>query len=718
MIDCRLQSAFLMMLLVATGCTENETSLHLLVLVPPGEADSLLPAAELAVDKLNARDDLLPGYKLKLIKADSDMCTEISVTESYISFIKYIESDEQINLVGVTGLTCTDVTRAISPLAGHPDIDLLQISAGAAPPIFTNEQDYPRLYRVISSSATHNDAVLELASEFQWETVTLISDLTHIDHVGTAVDFVAKISDRTDFNLTSHEFVTSKSTKSVINTKVLNAQVVYLSVTKEEAQHLLCAGYTNGYLYPGYKWIFHNLRVEDFKDFMCGSDPTAMMKALENVLLINYKLEPTSTNEILVSGDTYEEYQRQLGSNVSIHANALHDSVWALTLALNNSLENLTLDGLQNYGPGKSAITSVIECNLQTVNFSGALGHIQFTDRREAETMVEIIQVINGTAVAIGYYSPRSKLLNFLSHPETLRSIRTRDGLPTAFPIVTFILAGMVVYANTVTLLLYIYNWNKPTIKATSPRLGILILIGCYFLSAGPLILGIREYVDAFGPLCQAEFWFQALGYQLIYGTLLFRLLRIYRIFVHTFSLPGRFWFDWPLLAMILLTFLGIALLHVLWTAVAPLETVNFSRRTTYILFCDSPNTYYVWYTINITYIWVTVMFVAIFAYLTRKVTIRNFQDTKQVNLFVLVSFVALTWCFAYSSTFSLRYDIKLAYTFEVLPYIITPAASIGIMFAPKLWNASFQKRVYLAHKLVAKTKYSLPSQPSKITIL
>lgn len=715
MINTCLQATFLIVLLVATARTKNETTLHLLTLLPAGDAESLLPAAELAVDKINARDDLLPGYRLKLIKADSDMCNETSITESYISFVKYVESDEPINLVGVTGMICTDVTKAISPLAGHPDIDLLQISAGAPPPIFTNERDYPGLYHVVSSSATHNDAVLALMNESHWRNITFFSDLTDIDHIGTAEDFITKISTtyRTDLDLETHEVVTLKSAMSMFSMKALRTPIVYLSVTKEEAQQLLCEAYLNGSVWPRYRWIFRNRRVEDFKDFVCGDDSTAMMKALENVFLINYKLEPNSTNETLVSGYTYEEYQCQLGNNTNVYSNALHDSVWALALALNNSLD------LHDYGPGKSNITSVIESNLQTVNFSGALGRIYFKGNREAETTVEILQVMNGTAVKIGYYSPQFQMLNLVSRPQGIPFIR--KGLHPAFPIVTFVLVGMVVYTNTVILLLYIYNWNKPTIKATSPRLGILIFIGCYFLCGGPLILGIREYVDAFGELCQAEFWLQALGYQLIYGTLLFRLVRIYRIFVHTFTLPGRFWFDWPLLAMILLTFLGIAFLHVLWTAIAPLETIKMfevSNATTFILFCSGPD-YYVWYTIHVTYIWVTVTLVVVFSYLTRKVKIKNFQDTIQVNLFVLLSFLALTWCFAYSSTFASAGDIMFAYTFEVLPYIITPTICNLILFAPKLWTASFQKRVYLAHKLVEKLKYSnIPSQPSKSTII
>ena len=118
----------LLLLTNTSGVHENDTTsvLHLLTLLPHGDvADLLLPAAELAVDKINANDDLLPGYRLELIAADTELCNETLITESYTSFVKYIASDGPFNVVGISGMICATVTQAISPLAGHPDVDLL-----------------------------------------------------------------------------------------------------------------------------------------------------------------------------------------------------------------------------------------------------------------------------------------------------------------------------------------------------------------------------------------------------------------------------------------------------------------------------------------------------------------------------------------------------------------------------------------------------------------
>ena len=709
----------------------GQTVLHLLTLLPRGNiADSLPLAAELAVDKINARDDLLPGYRLELIAADAEKCNESLITESYRSFVKYTASDGPFNVVGVIGLTCATVTQAISPLAGHREIDLLQISAGTAPPTFRNAHDYPRLYQIISSSAVQNDAVLALMNAFQWRRISILSDSTLIDHTGTARDFIAKVSQDPHLELVSQEVVTPRSVFPAFTRTISNlAKIIYVSVTAEEACELLCAAYEQGRIWPTYVWIFRNLRVEDFGMFVCNNGSTAMMEALDNVFLINYKLESNSPNITLVSGDTYKNYRQQyqrLLVNDSLpgnaYANALHDSVWAYALALNNSLGILTSQDLKSYGLGKNNVTSIIERNLRTLNFSGALGQVFFTEEREAETTVNIHQVnSSGETVQIGYYNPRSQ--NFPQFP--LERIpddfeRVRMKLDPEAPIIILVLAGAIITANSVVLFLYVYYWNKPTVKATSPKLGIIILLGCYILSGGAVVLGLREYIDEFGKMCQAELWLQAVGYQLIYGTLLMRLLRVYRIFVHTFSLPGKFWYDWPLVIMVILSVLGLAIYHILWTVTDPFKTITieigdppFLHK---ILLCDSER-YIVWYSIHNVYLWTTILLVITFAVLTRGVKIEKFRDTVQVNQFVLISFLSLALCFAYSPTFAEVHIIKAAFTFEVLPYLTTPLLCQLILFVPKLWAARSEKRVYLAHKRVVKSRYTLASQTSRTSI-
>ena len=710
------------------GVHDNDTSsvLHLLTLLPPGDvANSLLPAAELAVDKINAKDDFLPGYKLELIAADTELCNETLITESYTSFVKYVASDGPFNVVGVTGMTCATVTQAISPLAGRPDVDLLQISAGELPPSFTNDQAYPRLYRVISSSAVQNDALLALMDAFKWRRISIISDSTLIDHTGTADDFITKVNQNPHLELISQEVVTPRSVASALSSTISNeAKIIYVSSTAEEARELLCAAYHQGRFWPTYVWIFQNLRVKDFLQDSEGCDTVTMQEALENSLLLQYRKDPKDLNSTLVSGQTYSQYQHEYQqrlrgntTNQSVCADALHDSVWAFALALNKSLENLTTEDLQHYGLGNRNLTSIIVDNMQMVNFSGATGQIYFNEFHESNTEVHMFQIQSGEAVQIGSYDPLSQNLTLHSYSEPIPKDdfeTTRLKLHPALPIVTLVAVGLMLVLTTIILILFVHQWNKPAIKATSPYLSLLILAGCYLLYGAVIILGLREYTDNFGVLCQTEFWFDIIGTLLIYGALFVRLLRVYRIFFCVFKKPGKFWTDWSLLIMVLVIVSIAALILLLWSTLDPLVTINFPQFVKFaeppfhgvILFCDC-NHFFAWtVTLYYAYIGPIVFFVVLLAILTRRVKIANFKDTKEVSMFVFTSAIGMSVCFAYETTFANTENIHAAFSFEILNFFAITIPCKVFLFIPKIWSARFQKRKRRSTRNSRRTSY------------
>ena len=101
-------------------------TLSLLTLVPlPGLSprppyhggEELISAAQLAVEKINMRNDILPGYRLELVPANAETCNQSLVTEAPVNFVRHVTSGD-LKIVGVVGLVCSTVTQAISPLAG------------------------------------------------------------------------------------------------------------------------------------------------------------------------------------------------------------------------------------------------------------------------------------------------------------------------------------------------------------------------------------------------------------------------------------------------------------------------------------------------------------------------------------------------------------------------------------------------------------------------
>ena len=698
-------------------------TLSLLTLVPLPEPEGISPrplyhggeelisAAQLAVEKINMRNDILPGYRLELVPANTETCNQSLVTEAPVNFVRHVTSGD-LNIVGVVGLVCSTVTQAISPLAGRPGIDLLQISAGATSPVFSSKEEYPRLYRMISSSAVYNDAVLALMATFQWRRIGVVQDTILIQHTTAANDFVAKVEQRVQFELVFLGDVSAKFPTSPIQSLLRKrARIVYASVTASEACELLCESYklqTGLRHWLGFVWIFHDLSLEDLMNGTEKCTNEEILRSLDGAFLLQYRFDP-NPNTTLVSGQTYSEYlmelQHRLGRTLqNQHANSMHDSVWAFALAVNSSLSENDLEN--------GSVSTLVERNLRSVNFSGALGRIAFNGDREVVTEVDIFHVRGNEYIHAGHYNPLTGNLAVHLPPGSIPMDDFENvvlPLSRALPIVTLVITAALLVFNTVVLVLFIYYWNKPSIKATSPYLSVLILAGCYMLYIGDLISGSRELLhhDLFGPMCQAEIWFTATGMQLIYSTLFMRLLRIYRLFFFIFERHGKFWSDQVMIAASFVPVSITILLLILWSVLDPVATgyavplseqSNVFERVTTI--CGDYS-YAVWSSVIIFGVnGSMIVAVAFLAILTRKVHLECFRDSKQVNLFVFSTVVCLGTWFPYALTFVILISIpEAAYVFSVFPYLLIPFLCKVFLFVPKMWSSSRERRTIRRRK-------------------
>ena len=681
---------------------ENESqaelpTLRLLAMVPLAESRLLpyhredweiLSAAELAVDMINRRDDILPGYRLELIPVNTETCNQSLVTEAPVNFVRQYLTDGDLSIVGVVGLMCSTVTQAISPLAGRPEIDLLQISAGAISPLFASEKEYPRLYRMISSSAVYNDVVLSLMANFHWRRISMVQDGTLIQHTTTADNFVAKLNRRTELELVFLGDITP-TTSPVHNLILKRARIIYASVTAYEARELLCEMYQKAYRWPDFVLLFHDFSIEDLTLSTEKCDKDTMQTAVEGVFLLKYRLQP-NPNTVLVSGQTDSEYLTELrnytnGKQENQHANSMHDSIWAFALALNNSVSKDI--GLND--------TRMVEKNLRTVHFSGSQGIIAFNKEREVVTGVDIFHVRNGEEIRAGYY-----IGNITVH---LPSDRISEDdfvvrLHMAFPISVFVITAILLIFTTVVLILFIYYWNKPLIKATSRYQSLLMLAGCYMAYMAALLVATEESVPAefYGALCQVEMWFSALGLQLIYSTLFMRLLRIYKIFLSSSNSKKlqMIWSDQGLAALSFIPVSVTIIFLTLWSTLHPLSTdyvIPFSqqRDTPYLVpICSGSTATFVWIAIihyGVNGILITA--VGILATLTRKVEMNIFKDSKEVNMLVFLTIVCLCVWYPYTFTFN-NYILlpQATFCFVVSPYLVIPVLCKVFLFIPKIW--------------------------------
>ena len=90
----------------------------------------------------------------------------------------------------------------------------------------------------------------------------------------------------------------------------------------------------------------------------------------------------------------------------NLYANAKYDEMWAITLALNNSLDGLGL--VNKYQLANLTVTNNIDQELGKLSFISAGGKVVLKADKEAETLVDILQGRSIAAVLLTLYDSAS----------------------------------------------------------------------------------------------------------------------------------------------------------------------------------------------------------------------------------------------------------------------------------------------------------------------
>ena len=640
----------------------------------------LIPAGHLAADQVNNRTDILPGFDLKLIDIDSEACGIDAISKGTANVYRELVNPEYREcIVGVIGLFCSPVTNVISPIVNHPNIGgLVHIAASTSPIHRGCETNTTNLFHIIGSSSIFNDATFAMMKAFEWQRISLIYNSIQLYRSTTADDFTNKIHLDPNRELIAHVPLSDSRTKifSAINGE--EARISYWTVTYRQAAHLLCEAFKKHLLWPGYVYILHEPKVKKILQTKTSCSKKELMSALEGAFLLKYRLFVDDDMK-LISGLSYSEFRRnyadelQIFANITgenlnecVYANSLYDQVWAFALALNNTLSSQRSPSMPSGGHMIRSIgqeiSSSLKRELQKISFQGASGRkIHFGEKQESPSYVDIFQVQNSTEVLIGIYDPFSQNITFTERAPTDTPISDkfetfRILLPTWLGVFLLVAQGILFCLITTNLVLVILWRKEREIKATSPILSTVIMIGCYFLFVRSFILIVYKMFEIentllLQSLCMLKTWL-SIGTDLIFATMLLRLLRIYRIFCTApMSIMSNYWVDKYLLLYVIFLCLGKVVLLFLWSCLDPVHPVIKSKYVYQrdielphyetILHC-SCNSVVIWIVVTKLYSGLLILMVVHLAIQTRHVKKSVYKDTKKVNIFIFFAVICL----------------------------------------------------------------------------
>ena len=673
----------------------NNTSLE------PSISDGydIIPGAHLAVSDINNRSDVLTDYRLELLTA-ADGCNIDWI--SVISLIDNLYYKEGKQIVGIVGPECSDSTKVVASITGRPEIALLNVHLGSAPEL-ANRTLYPFSYGIRPPTSADVDAVIALFSYNKWTRAAVLYNSEMLVDYNSFLLFQEKIAGTANLTYTSSASPTQLPLEQLRRSYV---RVIVSFLRDETLKRVLCLAYYKNMTYPRYQWILFqsndNSNVSfsyEGNQYECSGEQlvTALSQSIGiNSENLNSDAPFISDIDEVTIVDTCLRYP---------DCYILFDAVWAIALALNNSIEPLAASGhsLLNYIYGKLEYTRIVKEQMNMLSFNGLWGAVQFNSSTGFILNITTTFYYNGSYddnYSIGTFSFPNGILDIYSgraaflltsFDKTLILVST----PLAVVIIVVeavaaILVMMVHILNTV------YSQRK-TIKISSTRLNHFAYIGCYVILIGTLLYTIMETFNinqkAKNVLCNAFPWTLITGLTLVFGTVLTKAWRLYHIYhsalKHKKSSKVATQ-DKSLIVMIVVLGSLSAVLCLAWTFYDPLvRNTDVSLATEgddlVIVMKESCSCTYevVWVVVGMVYEAILITCTVVCAFSTRNISIKELQSQGTILMAYFLTLTSITGGAIYYITKTIGTETDVPYAILCFSLMIIVYLCIVLLFLP-----------------------------------
>uniref|UniRef100_A0A672KWU2 Gamma-aminobutyric acid type B receptor subunit 1-like n=1 Tax=Sinocyclocheilus grahami TaxID=75366 RepID=A0A672KWU2_SINGR len=465
---------------------------------PGGQA--CLPAAQMALDLVNNRTDILPDYELELIHYDS-MCDPGEATKLLYDLLY----TEPIKIVLMPG--CSSVSTLVAEAARM--WNLIVFSYGSSSPALSNRQRFPTFFRTHPSATLHNPTRVRLFQKWGWTKIATIQQTTEV-FTSTLDDLEERVKEAGIEISVRQSFLTDPAV-AVKNLKRQDARIIVGLFYETEARKVFCEVFKEKLYGKKYVWFLIGWYADNWfkiKDPAINCTVENMTEAVEgHVTTEIVMLNPETVRG--ASNLTSQEFLAQLMSRLGgknpeetggfQEAPLAYDAVWALALALNKTVAPLRAKSwaLEDFNYNNKEITAEIYRALNTSSFEGVSGHVVFDAQgsRMAWTLIEQLQ--GGSYKKIGYYDSTKGNLSWYGNDKWIGK-------------------------------------RNQYIQNSQPYLNNMTAVGCVLALAAVFPLGIdglHIQRSQFPVVCQFRLWLLGLGFSLAYGSMFTKIWWVHTVF-------------------------------------------------------------------------------------------------------------------------------------------------------------------------------------------
>ncbi|XP_077988172.1 gamma-aminobutyric acid type B receptor subunit 2-like [Glandiceps talaboti] len=677
------------------------------------------PAIELALEHVNQRPDIIPGYTLNWIVND----TWGNPGVGSMIFVEHI-SQPPTKLM-ILGPTYSSATKPVAEVAHH--YNLVQVSPSATSPEFSDRANFPMFFRTIQSDLSHNPPRVALLKYFGWRKVATIHQNQPLwsTTTGKLHEGLQKANIMT---LTFDAFDRDPAAQ-IQHLKEKDARIIVGLFWSPPARQIFCEAYKLGLYGKNYVWIINGGRPDywwhpsanDEEDLLQrGCTKENIAEAVEGVLFTDYAYNGEDVDG--VSGFTPTEiwdlYMNKLlteytddESEKSPFAYFAYDSLWAIAIALNNSMEMLPGGKkLEHFTYADTEMATVFKTAMQNTNFIGASGSITFADDGDRLGRVTIHQIQDGEEVLIGYYYEYEDRFMWSTDkqfrwkgghppPDSQTRIKVRLRVDFRLFVAMSVLASLGIIQSVAFLIFNVKNSNLRYIKMSSPRLNNMICLGSILMYTSVYLFamdGMIESPTTSSIICNVRIWIISVGFTLAFGALFSKTWRVHHVYFNK-KLQKRVVKDRHLFGVLAVLFLIDIIMLTLWNSLDPMYQTIINLSPYVVLDEDNDEILYIpeksscvsnnmtkWIVVLYSYKGIITLFGLFLAWETRNVKIEALNDSKQIGLCVYnVMVLSVIGASVVNILTEDQFDVAFAVT--SICVISCTASVLCIVFGPKI---------------------------------
>ncbi|XP_076252182.1 gamma-aminobutyric acid type B receptor subunit 1 isoform X2 [Rhynchophorus ferrugineus] len=703
-----------------------------------------MPAARLALEDVNARRDLLPGYQLKLHSNDSEC--EPGLGASVMYNLLYNEPTKLMLLAGCSTV-CTTVAEAAKMW------NLVVLCYGASSPALSDRNRFPTLFRTHPSATVHNPTRVRLMKKFGWSRVAILQQAEEV-FISTVEDLESRCNEAGIEIVTRQSFLSDPS-DAVRNIRRQDARVIVGLFYVVAARRVLCELYKHNLYGKSYTWFFIGWYEDNWFEVNLEKEKVnctvaEMRIAAEGHLTTEALMWNQNKNERTISGMTSEDFRLRLndflrkeGYDIENQrypegyqeAPLAYDAVWSVALAFNKTMDRLHKYGksLKDFNYNNKEIADDIYSAINSTQFLGISGIVAFSSQGDRIALTQIEQVINGSYVVLGYYDIQADNLTWFDRevwkggkvPQD-RTIIRKSLRTVSLPLFVCMCAVSCLGIIIATGLIIFNIWNKHrrVIQSSHPVCNTIMLFGIIVCFISVFFLGLDGHFiapESFPAMCQARAWLMAIGFTLSFGAMFSKVWRVHRLSTKAKTDPKvrmKKVQPWKLYSMVSGLLVIDIIIMMAWQIIDPLyrkiemfpledpaEESDDSKIRPELEHCGTANIS-VWYSIIFAYKGLVLSFGLFLAYETRSLKVKQINDSQYVALTIYNVVIMCLITVPVSLVITSQQDASFAFVSIAITFCCF--LCMALIFLPKV--------IAVVSKSTdkAESKYNPDERPSK----